>query len=97
MVTRTGTETQGYADTNNIQKFYESTKRIYGPTRRSVVPVKGADGQTPIRDREGILKRWAEHFKQLPNNHTTSDHQVLNEIPSLPTQDHLDLPQPCRR
>ena len=85
-------EIQGYADTNNMQKFYESTRRMYGPAKRNVVPVRSADGQTLIRDKDGILKRWAEHFNQLLNHHTTSDQHVLNEIPLLPTQEHMDLP-----
>ena len=85
-------EIQGYADTNIMQKFYESTKRIYGPTKRSIVPVRGADGQTLIRDKEGKLKRLAEHFNQLLNNQTTSDYHAINEIPALPSREHLDLP-----
>ena len=43
-------EIQGYADSNNMQKFYESTKRLYGPTKRAIMPVRTTDGQTLIRD-----------------------------------------------
>ena len=85
-------EIQGYADSNNMQKFYENTKRLYGPTKRAIMTVRTTDGQTLIRDQEGILKRWAEHFNQLLNNCTTTDHSTLDNLPSLSTQTNLDQP-----
>ena len=89
---RLAEEIQGYADTNNMQKFYESTKRIYGPTKRAIVPIRTADGQTLIKDKAGILIRWAEHFNELLNNRTTSDHNVLTDLPILPIIPDLDSP-----
>ena len=38
------------------------------------------------------MKRWAEHFNQLLNNCTTTDHSTLDNLPSLPTQTNLDQP-----
>ena len=46
-------EIQGYADTNNLHKFYESIKCIYGPTKISIVPVRNADSYTLARYKEG--------------------------------------------
>ena len=85
-------EIQGYADTNNIQKFYEATKKVYDPIKRSTVPVRSAEGDTLIRDKDGIITRWAEHFNTLLNIHTPSDHNVLDELPQFPTNEHLDIP-----
>ena len=85
-------EEQRYADTNNMQKFNESTKRMYGPTKRSIVSGRGADGHTLLRDKERTLKRWAEHFNKLLNNHTTSGQHAINEISVLPSREQLDLP-----
>ena len=85
-------EIQGYADKNNIQQFYESTKRIYGPRKRSVVPVRSSDGNTLIRDRQGILARWAEHFSVLLNAKNPTDHSVLDDLPTIPSCTDLDTP-----
>ena len=82
-------EIQGYADANNIQQFYEATKRIYGPPRRAPLPVRSAEGDL-IKDREGVLNRWAEHFSTLLNNHTATDPSVLDELPTLTTMQDLD-------
>ena len=85
-------EIQGYADANNMQKFYECTKRVYGPTKRTIVPVRSADGTHLIKDQTGILKRWGEHFNVLLNAHIPTDHSVLDELPSIPTHKDLDIP-----
>ena len=88
-------EIQGYADTNNIQKFYDATKRMYGPQKRSCAPVRDVDG-TLIKDSDGIRNRWAQHFSTLLNHQTNTDHSILEELPTLPMQDHLDE-SPTRR
>ena len=85
-------EIQGYADTNNTQKFYEATKKVYGSTQRSIIPVRSADGDTLIGDKAGIMIRWAEHFNALPNINTPSDHTVLDELPRFPPIEALDIP-----
>ena len=84
-------EIQGYADTSNIQKLYVATKKVYGPTQRSLTPVRSADGDTLIGDKAGIMSRWAEHFNALLNV-TPSDHTVLDELPRFPPIEALDMP-----
>ena len=83
-------EIQGYADTNDMQKFYDATKKIYGPTKRCNTPVRSADGSTLIKNGSGILERWAEHYCALLNHHTSSDHSVLEELPNLEMHHELD-------
>ena len=82
-------EIQGYADSNNMQKFYDATKRVYGPQQRSQAPIRDADGVL-IKDAEGIRKRWAEHFCTLLNHTTNTDHAILEELPTLPMKEELD-------
>ena len=84
-------EIQGYADTNNMQMFYDATKRLYGPQKRSAAPICAANG-TLIKDSEGIRERWAEHFETLLNQTTNTDHSILEELPTLLTVDELDDP-----
>ena len=82
-------EIQGYADSNNMQKFYYATKRLYGPQKRSHAPVRDANGAL-IEDSEGIRKRWAEHFSTLLNHNTATDHSILDELPALSMKEKLD-------
>jgi len=58
---------QQYADNNELQKFYEAVKAVHGPRQHSIHPVKSKDGSTLIKDRQGILCRWAEHLSELLN------------------------------
>lgn len=83
-------EIQGHADRNNMHQFYECTKRIYGPKKRSTLPVRASDGVSLIRDRQGILSRWAEHFEGLLNANNPSDHSVIDELPDIPPCNDLD-------
>ena len=85
-------EIQGYADTNDMQRFYESTKRIYGPQMRQTAPVRSADGQTLHRNKTDIIARWAEHFDALLNVETPTDHSCLDDLPTLPCLTELDNP-----
>ena len=85
-------EMQKHADTKNMHALYDCTKRIYGPKKRSIIPVRSADGNTLITDKKGILNRWSEHFNHLLNVHKPSDHTVLDELASLPMKNELDLP-----
>ena len=39
--------------------------QVFGLSISSVVPLKSLDGRTTIRDAEGILKCWTEHFTNL--------------------------------
>jgi len=46
---------QGFADSNEMQKFYEVIKTVYGPTHHKIHPVKCKDGNTVIKDLQNIL------------------------------------------
>ena len=83
-------EIQGYADENDTHRFYDAIKKAYGPTSRSTVPVRSADGTTLIRDAQGISDRWAEHFSTLLNSGIDPDSTILNDIPQTDIKRHLD-------
>jgi len=85
-------EIQSYADTNEIQKFYEAIKATYGPSHHSVHPVWSKDGNTLIKDQQGIMARWAEHLSDLLN-HISSTYtayaDLLPQLSTLPDLDHI--------
>ena len=56
------------------------------------MPVRSADGLTLIKDRKGILDRWAQYLNALLNNHTDSNNAILNDLSELPTHEGMDLP-----
>lgn len=85
-------EIQRYADENQTHNFYEAIKAIHGPSRNSATPVRSADDQTLITDKQGILKRWADHFAQLLNRVNYCDHTIFDELPQLPLSPELDAP-----
>ena len=47
----------------------------------SVVPMKSKDGSELIKDAEGIMLRWTEHFRDLFHNPSTIDVTVINGLP----------------
>ena len=85
-------EVQRYADTNNTKMFYSALKTVYGPTTSGCSPLLSADGKTLIKDQEGLLKRWTEHFSSLLNRPSTVDPDAINQIPQQPLLDDLDAP-----
>ncbi len=84
-------EIQGFADTNDLHSLYDSLKGVYGPVRSSSVPMRSADGTTLIKDRQGILARWAEHLNELLNRVNPADPSVIDRLPTLPLMGELDL------
>ena len=55
-------EIQNYADKNDIKRFYDAIKTVYGPQPVSSYPLLSADGQKLLTEKVHILDRWAEHF-----------------------------------
>jgi len=76
---------QRLADLNGTQRFYEALKAVNGPFQCTVQPVKYKDGNTVIKDHEGILARWAEHLRELLNCTNTMDPNLVDLIPQFLT------------
>ena len=84
-------EIQCCADTGRIQAFYEGIKKVNGPIRSSICPIKDAQG-TLLKDNTKILKRWAEYYCDLLNSSRPSDQSVIEQLPQLPTVHQMDAP-----
>ena len=82
---------QSYVNINDIESFYEALKRVYGPSRFSLHPVRSSDGVL-IKNKELILRRWAEYLKHLLNKVHTTDPGFLDDLSTLPTLPKLDDP-----
>ena len=83
---------QSYANINDTKSFYEALKAVYGPIRFSLHPVRSIDGDL-IKNKELILKRWAEYLQNLLNMVHTTDPGFLDDLPTLPIiPKHDDLP-----
>jgi hypothetical protein len=82
-------EIQSYADRNDMKRFYDALKTIYGPTKSGSSPLLSADGNTLITDKEEILKRWAEHFDSVLNRPSSIDAEAIARLPQVPTNASL--------
>ena len=85
-------ELQLAADQGDTKRFFDGLRAVYGPKTSGLSPLRSADGNTLITDREGILKRWAEHFNSLLNRPSSVNQDAIDEIPQFPTQGDLSLP-----
>ena len=84
-------EIQAFADTNNMQGFYNALKLVFGPRRNIVSQVRSADGTTVYKERSQILERWAEHFNSLLNHQNDVDESILDTLPDLPPVENMDM------
>ena len=82
---------QSYANINDTKNFYEALKGVYGPRRFSLHPVRSTDGVL-LKNKELILKRWAEYLQDLLNKVHTTDPDFLDDLPTLPIIPRLDDP-----
>ena len=83
-------ELQGYADSHMSAEFYAVTRMIYGPTQRHMAPLRSKEGTTLIKDKEGILCRWKEHFNDLLNRDSHVEADSFDNVPSVPVREELD-------
>ena len=72
------------------REFYAATRMIYGPTQRHMAPLRSKEGTTLIKDKEGILCRWKEHFNDLLNRDSHVEADSFDNVPSVPVREELD-------
>ena len=84
-------EMQNYFDAGDVHNFYNSLKTTIGPGDRSLNPVRATNGDL-IKDKAGILSRWAEHFSELLNRVNPTDPSFISAIPQLDIIEELDRP-----
>ena len=73
-------EIQQAPDQKGAKRFYVGLKAVYGNQSCEATPLMSADGATRITDRSEILKRWAEHFKDVLNRPSTISLAALDEV-----------------
>ena len=71
-------------------EFCAATRTIYGPTQRYTASIRSKDGTTLIKDKEGILGRWKEHFNDLLNRDSHVEADSFHNVPSGPVREELD-------
>ena len=89
--TRKAAQIQSYANIDDAKNFYNALKGVYGPRRFSLHPVRSTDGVL-TKNKELILKRWAEYLQNLLNKVHTTDPDFLDDLPTLPIIPKLDDP-----
>ncbi|VDM05597.1 unnamed protein product [Schistocephalus solidus] len=82
---RKAEEIQGYADRNEMKNFFKAIKAIYGPCIKGTAPLLSSDGTTLLTEKSQILKRWAEHFRNVSD-------AAIDRLPQVDTNNDLDLP-----
>ena len=82
---------QSYANINDTKSFYEALKAVYGPRHFSLHPVRSIDGNL-IKNKELMLKGWAEYLQNLLNKVHTTDPDFLDDLQTLPIIQKLDDP-----
>ena len=58
---------KSFADRNDMKKFHDVLKTIYGPKSSGATTLLNADGSTLLTDKDAILERWAEYFNSVLN------------------------------
>lgn len=86
---RKAQEIQQFADANNTKGFYDAVKEVYGPATRGGAPLLSSDGTKLLTDRNDILSRWEEHFRDLLNRPSEVDPSSIENIEQQPTIEHL--------
>ena len=76
-------ELQGYADQHATKLFFAGLKAVYGPTSKSMTPIRAEDG-TLLTDKAHILERWSTHFNQLLNKVSSVEEQAISNIRRRP-------------
>ena len=83
-------EIQGYADTKDMKNFYRGLREIYGPVTSGSSPLLDAEGSTLITDKEKILERWAEHFRNVLNTPSFVGHEAIERLTQVPVNNTLE-------
>ena len=84
-------EIQGYADRNDMKKFFDGLEEIYGPTTSGSPPLLSADGSSLITDKDKILERWAQHFDSVLKRPSTINNEAINRLQQVNESCHVNL------
>lgn len=82
-------EIQSYADLHDSRNFYQALKTVYGPSSRTLCPIKNSEGDL-LRDESQILHQWKKHYHSILNLNSEVDDSVFNIIPKYSTAEDID-------
>ena len=71
-----------------MKAFYKNLNSVYGPKSSGSFPIMSAD-DVLLKDRNDILKRWAEQFSSVLNITSSVDDKIIDSIPQRPMMHHL--------
>ena len=74
-------EMQRAYDCNDSKALYRTITQAFGPQSSTMAPLKSKDGSSLIKDAEGIMVRWTQHYTDLFDNPSTVDEAVINGLP----------------
>ncbi|VDL90299.1 unnamed protein product [Schistocephalus solidus] len=77
---RKAEEIQGYADRNEMKNFFKAMKAIYGPCIKGTAPLISSHTTTLLTKKSQILKRWAEHFRNVLNFSSAISDAVIDRL-----------------
>ncbi|VDM00226.1 unnamed protein product [Schistocephalus solidus] len=75
-----------------MKNFFKAIKAIYGPCIKGTAPLLSSDGTTLLKDKSQILKRWAEHLRNVLNCSLAISDAAIDRLPQVDTNNDLDLP-----
>ena len=83
-------ELESASNTKNTKEMYNLTKEMFGPKKPKRSPLRSADGNTLLTDKNDIHNRMSEHFCQLLNRESAVDFNVIESIEQYDILYHLD-------
>nr|VZI37508.1 unnamed protein product [Spirometra erinaceieuropaei] len=93
LTARKAEKIQGYANRNERKDPFAVIKAVCGPTAKGTAPLLTADGTILLTEKTKTLKRWAEHFRNVPNRSSTISDTAIALLPQVQTNADLDLPR----
>ena len=83
-------EIQEFTDNHRTRDFFTATRVIYGPMCRHTASLRPKDDSTLVKDKEGILNLWQEHFFELLNRNSRVEPDTIYRIPQTLIRTELD-------
>ena len=83
-------EIQEASNKKDSKAMYNLFREVYGPQPSKVSPLRSKDGSTLIRDSEGIMNRWQEHYQELFINPSVVDTTVIENLPQFDVVHEMD-------
>ncbi|XP_030839694.1 uncharacterized protein LOC100887870 [Strongylocentrotus purpuratus] len=77
------------ADNGNTRGMYAGIKKVFGPTIKKTLQLKGSTGEV-ITDKKLQMGRWIEHYQELYSREIEVNEATIESIESLPVMEDLD-------